>query len=140
MAGSKSLYLSNKLLNLMLGSTAYSVPATLYVGLWTDSNTLVDASDGSTSGEVSGGSYARVAITNDTTTWGAATTDGTRKNKIAITFATSSGSWGTIEQVAILDASTAGNILWWSDLSVPKSITNGDTPKIEIDNLIFVDN
>lgn len=141
MAGSKSNYLENKILNLVLGGTAYSIPATLYVGLWDSAaGELTDASTGASAGEISGNGYARVAITNNTTTWGAATTDGTRKNAIAITFPTATGTWGTsVDQVAILDATTSGNILYWGDLSVAKVITSGDTAKFDIADIVITE-
>lgn len=137
MAGSKSDYLENKILNHVLGATTYTPDTNLWFGLWTAN--LTDAATGSTTGEVSGSAYARVQVTNDTTTWGAATTDGTRSNAIAIQFPTATGSWGTITQVAILDASTAGNILYWADLTVSKTITNGDTAKFDIGDIIVTE-
>lgn len=137
--GSKSNYLENAVLNYVLGKTAFTPADPLYVGLWLDSNTLTDASDGNTAGEVSGGGYSRVSIDNDTVTWGSATTDGTRKNAIAITFPSASGSWGTVNQVAILDDATGGNIYFYGTLSTSKTVSSGDTVKFDINDVVVIE-
>ncbi len=108
--GSKSDYLENALLDHVLGGGDYTRPATVYVGLWTAA--LDDTSDGSTAGEVSGGSYARVAVTNNATNWPAAAS-GAKSNGTAITFPQATADWGTVTYFAILDAATAGNVLYW---------------------------
>lgn len=126
MAGTMSDYLENKVLDHVLGNTAYTAPATTYLGLWTV--TLSDTSTGSTEGEVSGGSYARASVTNNTTNWPNASA-GSKNNGADITFTTATGSWGTITYAAICDASTAGNILYWFDLTASKTVASGDTVK-----------
>lgn len=122
MAGSKSDYLENELLDHLYGGDDYSRPATVYLALFTSAPT--DAGGGT---EVSGGAYARVAVTNNATNWPAAT-GGTKKNGTAITFPTATANWGTVVAFAIFDAATAGNILHWGDLTVAKTVTTGDTP------------
>jgi len=124
MSGNMSNYLENQIQDLVLGDGSFSQPATVYVGLWTA--TLDDTSDGSTSGEVSGNNYSRVAVTNNSTNWPNASS-GEKHNGAAITFPTPSGSWGTVTHVAILDASSAGNILYWIALTASKAINSGDT-------------
>ena len=138
MAGSKSNYLSKRLLDAVLGQNSQipgfgSAMTTVYVGLWTTSGSLTDAT--TQTNEVSGTSYARVSKTNNSTNWPAATgsTVATKTNGTAITFATAgAGGWGTVNQFAILDASTAGNILYWSDLTTPKTIAEGDTASFAV--------
>lgn len=127
MAGSKSNYLSIKLLDHVLGDTAYTAPATVYIGLWTSG--LEDEATGSTSGQPSGGSYARAAVTNNTTNWPNATgtTTALKQNGTSIAFPTATGAWGTITQFALLDAATLGDILFWGTLTTSKIIGNGDT-------------
>lgn len=142
MAGSKSNYLANKVINLLLGGTAYSVPSSLWVALWDSSDgELTDSSTGGSAGEISGNGYARVEISNDTTTWGSDTTNGVRTNAISVTFPTATGAWGStsVDQVAILDASSAGNILFWADLNVPKVVTSGDSLKFDSGDLILTE-
>jgi hypothetical protein len=106
-------------------------PATLYVGLFTSAPT--DTGGGT---EVSGGAYARVAVTSGTTAWantqasgtGASTgTGGQTSNSSSITFPTPSGAnWGTVTSFGLFDASTSGNLLVYGDLTVNKTVNNGD--------------
>jgi len=128
MAGSKSDFLENEILDHVLSAAAYSAPGTVYIGLWTSA--LTDSSTGATAGEVSGGSYARVAVTNNATNWPAAS-GGSKNNGTDFTFPTATAGWGTVTYVAILDSATlgAGNILYWADLTASRDILNGDTAK-----------
>src|SRR5690348_4995243 len=102
MASGKSTTESNKILDAQLGAVAYTAPATVYIGLWAAAS-LSAGSTGSTAGEVSGGAYARVAVTNNATNWPAAS-GGSKSNGTAINFPTPTASWGTVGQVAICDA------------------------------------
>jgi hypothetical protein len=112
-------YSSNRLLDLNFGSTAYTQPATYYFGL---STTTINF-DGTGATEPSGGSYARVAFTNNKTNWGTASS-GVLTNAAAITFAESSASFGTITYVAMWDASTVGNIWWFDVLSPSRAVAS----------------
>lgn len=148
MAGSKSNYLSKALLDNVLGGWTPSGPTGasvtgpgptgpgfylpyVWVGLWTTAGSLDDTSTFPTASatEVSGGGYSRVQVANNSSNWPAATgtTTGLKQNNVAITFPTATAAWGTINQFALLDASTLGNILFWGDLTSPKVIGNGDT-------------
>lgn len=140
MAGSKSNYFENAILKHIFGDTAYSVPATLYVGLWDNSVTLSDTSTGASAGEVntSGTGYGRVAVTNDDTKW--TVTDNVVENAADVTFATATADWGTINQFAILDATTGGNILFWSTLAVSKTVTTGDTVRFNAGDITITEN
>ncbi len=126
MAGYKSTYLANEILDHVLGGGDYSRPATVYCALYT---TLPDA-DGSGGTEVTGGSYARVAITNNGTNFPAAAA-GQKSNGAAITFPAPSADWGAVVGAALLDASSGGNLLYIGPFSIPKTINNGD-PAFEI--------
>ena len=131
-------------------AAANSGPATLYVGLWT--TTLVDASTGATAGEVTGGSYARVAVTSALTAWAgtqaaASTTastgtNGTTSNNAAITFPAPTAAWGVITYAAICDAATGGNMLIWAPVTIAKTVNNGDpAPSIPAATFTFqIDN
>lgn len=129
MAGSFSDYLENALLNQLFRGSSYSFPGTLYVGLYTAAPT--DAGGGT---EVSGNSYARVAVTANTSNW-ANSTAGATSNSNAITFPQASGSWGTVVALGIFDASTSGNLLAWADLTTSKLVGNGDTPSFAAGDL-----
>lgn len=123
MAGSKSDYLENELLDHVLGGGDYSRPATVYIALFTAAPT--DAGGGT---EVTGGSYARKAVTNNATNWPAAS-GGAKSNGTAIEFVTATADWGTVVAFAIFDAATDGNMLYWGDLTASKSVDSGDTAR-----------
>ena len=129
MAGSKSDYLENKLLDHVLGGADYTRPATVYVALYTVAPT--DAGGGT---EVSGGAYARVAVTNNATNFPAAS-GGAKSNGTEIIFPEATASWGTVVALAILDAAAAGNFLYWADLTTSKAIASGDTVKFAVGDL-----
>jgi len=113
MAGASD-YLENKVLDHLLGRTTYTAPATLYVGLWTAQ--LDDDATGSTAGEVGVSGYARVSVTNDVTNWPNAS-NGSKSNAQIINFGQAQSAWGQIRSVALLDANTAGNVLFISQLN-----------------------
>lgn len=127
--GSKADYLENKLLDGVLGGPSFSLPATVYVALYTV--TPADAGGGT---EVTGGSYARVTVTNNATNWPAAAS-GAKSNGAAITFVTATADWGTVVAWGILDAVTAGNLLYWGALTVSKAIQNGDTGSFAVGDI-----
>jgi hypothetical protein len=122
--GSFGDYLEGKVLDAVFGQTALPAIGTTYIGLFTVIPTDVNA--GGT--EVTGGSYARVAFTNNTTNWPAASgTSPTQKaNGVAVTFPAPTANWGVVVGFAIYDASSAGNLLAWGALAVNKTINNGD--------------
>jgi hypothetical protein len=116
-----SNYLENALINATLRNTAYSSPATVYVGLFT-----ADPTDAGTGTEVTGGSYTRKAITFG------APSNGVSTNSVAVEFDQATGSWGTVTHFGILDASTSGNLLYHGALTASKVIDNGDVFKFAI--------
>jgi hypothetical protein len=119
-----SNYLENALINVTLRATAYTAPAAVYVGLYT-----TDPTDANTGTEVSGGSYARTAVTFG------APSNGVTTNSGAVTFPTATGTWGTVGWIGILDAATSGNLLYHTPLTASKSITSGDIFTISVGNL-----
>ncbi|MCC7082185.1 MAG: hypothetical protein IT530_16050 [Burkholderiales bacterium] len=137
-AGALGDYLENKLVDHVFRATAYTAPSTIYAGLSTSA-----CSDSSIGTEVSGGSYARVAITTGTTafkgthgsTSGASSgTNGTISNAAAVTFPAPTANWGSVTHWFLADASSGGNVLICAALTVPKTINNGDAaPSFAID-------
>lgn len=124
MASGFSDYFENKVVGYLFGNVAYSLPATYYVGLWTAS--LSDASTGSTAGEPSGGSYARVSVTNNSSNFDAAS-GGATANTNLITFPMATASWGTVTYVGLCDASTGGNLIAYAQLGTSISVAQYDT-------------
>lgn len=142
MSGSKSNYLSKKLLEETVGAVAFTSPANTYLALCT---TLPDdTSTGTTIVETDYTSYARTLIgtaNNQTDAWNAATgtTTATVTNKTAITCPTATGaSTNPIVGIAVVDASTVGNVLYWASVT-STAIANGDTPKINAAALSVVE-
>jgi hypothetical protein len=126
MAGSKSDYLENRINDLVLGAVAFTAPVTVYVALFTDTNTPTQR-DAGTVTEVSGNAYARAAVTNNATNWPASSA-GVKSNGTQINFATPTpAGWGTVTAFGIYDALTAGNLLYWADLSASKVINALDS-------------
>jgi hypothetical protein len=119
-------YLENALLDHVLKNTAYTQPTNLYVGLYT-ADTGLEAN--SPSAEVSGGSYARQSAAFAAASSGSASTSAT------ITFPAATANWGTITHVAVTDASTGGNVLFWGAVTSSKTIESGDTFQISSGNL-----
>lgn len=131
MAGSLSDFLENELLDHVLSAATYTAPATLYVALFTAAPT--DAGGGT---EVTGGSYVRLAVTNNATNFPAAS-GGAKSNGVVFTFVTATANWGTVVAMGIFDAVTAGNLLFWADLTVNKAVNNGDTASFPVNDLDF---
>lgn len=121
-----STYLENKIIDHMLRNQSYTPPATVYVALFTADNGL---EGGIITGEVSGGAYARQSVTLS------AASDGESSNSADITFPQATADWGTITHVALMDASTGGNVLMYSALDASKTVNNGDTFKINAGDL-----
>lgn len=127
-----SNYLENSLVDQLFRGQAAPTTTTLYVGLLTTAPS--DAGGGT---EVSGGSYARVAVTSSLANWAgtqsagstvaSSGTGGQTSNNVAITFPTPAATWGTVTHFGIYDASTAGNLLFWGALTISKTINQSDT-------------
>lgn len=135
MAGSKSDYLEKAILDYLLGATPLAVPPStgtpVYVAL--SLAAYSDAATGASMTEVAGNGYARVAVPNNPTNWPASsgTNPTTKVNGSAITFNAATGNWGNGAQPVlsfyIVDAISAGNILYGGDLGTSKLIASGDT-------------
>ena len=122
MAGNLSNYLENKLLDHFLGTTSYTMPTTVYIGLYTVVPT--DAGGGT---QVTGGSYAR-----QTAAFSAAAS-GTTSNTANIDFAGMPAA--TTVAIGVFDALTAGNLLLWGTLTANKTTDAGDTLRIATGDL-----
>ena len=107
---------ANKLLDKLFNNTDFIQPTTLYLSLHT-----ADPA-GTGANEVTGGSYARQAITFSTASSGAITSEAD------IEF--SGMPAVTVTHVGIWDASSAGTV-WWEDaLDTQKTVSAGDTFRV----------
>lgn len=116
-----SNYLENEILDHVLRNAAYTSPTTVYVALFTDSASAVELEAGTLTNEVTAGanSYARQAVTFD------AAASGATANSGAISFVDMPAV--TVAYVAVMDALTAGNVLFHGALSANKTLNAGDT-------------
>lgn len=128
--GSFTDFAENEVLDQLFGAQAYTAPATLYFGL----STSTVADDGSNITEPSGNNYSRVAVTNNKTNF-SVSSGGSVQNDAAISFPQASGSWGTITDFFISDASSGGNILAYGALDASKAVGDGDTLSFAIGDL-----
>ncbi len=126
-----SNYLENAVLNHVLRNTALSQPSGLWLGLFTNTsgNAAANLEAGTLPDEVSGGSYGRKSVTFSAASGGTAATSAT------VTFDAATANWGTITHVAIMDASTSGNVLFWGAVTTSKTIETGDTFQVSSGNL-----
>lgn len=111
---------------LQWGLTTDSVtrPTTWYVGLFTSDPT----DTGAAGTEVSGGSYARVAVTFNVT-------GDTASNTASVEFPTATANWGTVSHIGIHDALSGGNMLVHGSLTTSKAIDSGDVFRIPTGDL-----
>lgn len=136
MSGSMANYLSTKLGDLSIGKTAYAGETTIYAGLW--SSALDDTMTGATTGESAYGSYARFALTNNTTLFaaGSGSTSYTKTfpsdaTKSFVT-STATGTNNTITYLGFFNGNAGSSsdkgMFWCSVTST--TINNGDTPQL----------
>jgi hypothetical protein len=112
-------YLENKVLDHVLGTTSYTMPATVYIGLSTGS--FADDNSGT---ELTGGSYARQSIAFD------AAASGTTDNTSAVDFPVATANWGTVSHYGLFDASSGGNLLVHGAFASSKTVETGDVLRI----------
>lgn len=116
-------YLEDRVLNHIFRNTASTAPATVYLALYT-----VTPSDTGGGTEVTGGGYARQAITFGASSGGAIS------NTSAVSFTASGANYGTVVSVAVMDALTVGNMLAWDGIT-SAIINDGDTLNFAIGDI-----
>jgi hypothetical protein len=121
----KTTYLKNKLLEHLTGKTTYTKPSATYLGLLTADPTV----DGVQTSEVSGGSYARQAVT-----WATAAL-GIIKNNGAVNYSTMPAT--KIKYWGVFDAATAGNLLEYYPFETPIIVTASQNLTISSGNLML---
>lgn len=118
-----SNYLTDGILNVLRG-TAYPLSNTgsVYIGLRVSGT------------EVSQAGYSRQAVSKASGSWAAPSGSGTRTidNAAIIAFGPAGANWGTVDEVGIWDASTAGNLLYVGSLAASKTINSGDSAEFAI--------
>lgn len=138
-----SNYLENELLDHVLGEGGRNyTPATLHIALFADTGSGVAAAlesgTSSTSGtanwgyyEINNGGYTRKAVDFNAASSGSATNNGAVIfPQASANYDTAGGAGNVVTHVAIMDNSSGGNVLFYGALSVPKTVTTGDTFQI----------
>ena len=125
--GAFSDYLENKLVDHTLRNVTYTPPTTVYLALFTSTATLGQLEANTITNEVTGGSYARQAVTF------VAASGGGTSNSATITF--SGLPAATMNFVAVMDASTAGNVLYYAQMSASVTTSAGDGYQINAGGL-----
>ncbi len=115
-------HMANRILDYNFGSTSYTVPPILYIGL---STTALSSSGGGYT-EPSGAGYARVAYANNKTNF-SISSNGLLTNLVSVIFNESTASWGTVTYVFISDAASGGNILYYEALNTPRAVATNTT-------------
>jgi hypothetical protein len=123
-----SNYLENKILDHVLTATGYTAPTTRYLALFT-ANTGLETNSPSSEVSTSGSAYIRKAVTF------AAASSGSSATNATVTFDAATATWGTITHVAVMDAETSGNVLFWGAVTTSKTIETGDTFQVSSGNL-----
>lgn len=114
MANNLTNYSENKLVDHLLGTTAYTKPTSVYVALYTSA-----PGETATGTEATGGSYARQLVTF------AASSNGTAASNVAVSFASMPAC--TIVAIGITDAVTSGNLLLYGNLASNVTLVLNDT-------------
>lgn len=111
----KSYYLDNNMLNATLRGIAFTPPVAVYLALY-----LVSPGVNSPGTEVTGGGYARqlVAFT--------APVNGVSANAVDINFPVATANQGTVVALAVVDAASGGNVLYFGDLGSPRTVEASD--------------
>lgn len=121
---SMSNYLEKKLLDHVLGVATYTPPTSVYVAFFT---VAPDDTGGGT--EVTGGGYARKAVPFAATVLGAGTATSNAGAPVTLPAC-------TVVAVALMDAATAGNMLWAQTLPTSKTYTAGDIEPLAAGSIV----
>ncbi len=130
-----SNFLALEILDHLFNNATYTYVATWVAMIIT--TPVTDGMTGSTITEPSGGAYARKQVNKNggsSPTWdlAAGTTPTQIDNTHSVDFVTATASWGTIIAVALVDASSAGNLLMYDNTMTDKLVDDGDTAKFAV--------
>lgn len=112
-----------RVLNYVFTTSSVTRPTTWRVALYTGA-----PSDTGGGTEVSGGAYARQAVTFSVS-------GNTATNSGAVEYPTATASYGTVSHVGVFDAATGGNLIAYAALSASKAIDTGDVFRVPAGDL-----
>jgi hypothetical protein len=124
---------ANLVLDLIFSKATNNAAATYYIGL----SSTTPTNTGTNVTEPSGGSYARVAVTNNATNFPAAT-GRAKSNGTVIVFPTATADWAAgadMTHFVIYDALTAGNFVAWGALTTPAPVLSGTQASFAVGDL-----
>ena len=127
--GAFSNYLEEKIVEHFLRNNPITPPTTVYVGLFES-----DPGEGTGGTETSYAGYAR-----QPSSWTALDANGQTKNVNALTFPANGNASAsvTITHLALFDAATNGNRLFYAQLSAPKTLSPGDVISFAANAIVF---
>ena len=128
--GSMTDYTENKMLELIVGKTAFTLPAAC-VGLST--TTITDAGGNITEPNSNAG-YARNVTSGGA--WSAGS-GGTITNVVTVPFAVANSAWGAITDFTLCDSLALGNVTMYGALTASKTIAVGDNCAFAPGALVF---
>lgn len=120
-------YLRNKVVDHIFRTDTFAKPSGLYLAAYTTVTTVLGGGT-----EVVGGSYARQPLaplnanwysTNGLLSGSSSGTTGTTSNGAAFTFPAPTADWGVLYGIALMDAVSAGNMLFYGVLSIDPAVT-----------------
>jgi hypothetical protein len=111
--------------NAAVGNVGFTPAANTYAALY---STLLDASGSGT--EIAGNGYSRQEITYSSIANGVAT------SAANVTFTCSGNAWPTVLSMAVLDSSTAGNMLFYQPIAA-RNVVPGDTVQFDTGNIVI---
>lgn len=119
-----SNYLRDRLLDASLGNVAYSTPTTVYMALST-----ADLTGNTAPTEPTGNNYSRQSVVFGTAAGGSITATGN------VSFSATGSDWPAVKSVAIMDASSSGNVLYYDNIA-PRIVKAGQTLVFESGRVI----
>ena len=136
MSNASSNYVENITLDWWLkgNSGAYTPPntANLYVALFygTAASVLANLEAGTLTDEITLGDYTRKSVTFGTVSGGAVSNSG------PVTWDPATANYdGDVTCLAVMDASSGGNVLFYGELTLAKTVSTGDQFQIATGNL-----
>jgi len=107
--------LANQLLNATVGNVTFTTPATAYISLYSTSPNTTSAGT-----EIVSNGYSRQSAT-----FSAAANAATASN-VAVTFSCTGNAWPTLKAVGVMDAITAGNLMYYTPIT-NRNVAAGST-------------
>lgn len=127
--GAFSNYLEEKIVEHFLRNNSITPPTTVYVSLFQ-----------SDPGEATGGTEtAYTGYARQSSAWTALDANGQTKNTASISFPANGNASAsvTITHIALYDAASAGNRLFYAELSAPKTLSPGDVLSFAANAIVF---